>query len=73
MTDLSDAAGTSTLADPPFHVIIETQARQQPAATALVSRTERMTFGELNAHANRLARYLRDLGVGPDRCARRHN
>jgi non-ribosomal peptide synthetase component F len=66
MTDLSEAAGTTTLADPPFHVVIERQARQQPTATALVSGAGRMTFGELNARANRLAHYLRDLGVGPD-------
>ncbi|WP_327178947.1 amino acid adenylation domain-containing protein [Streptomyces sp. NBC_01335] len=46
---------------------IEAQARRTPAATALVYGEESLTYAELNARANRLARHLRTLGAGPDR------
>ncbi|RQS02351.1 amino acid adenylation domain-containing protein, partial [Burkholderia sp. Bp9002] len=48
------------------HELVEAQARQTPEAVALVAEHEQLSYGELNARANRLARYLVTLGVGPD-------
>jgi amino acid adenylation domain-containing protein len=45
---------------------IEEQVRRTPQATALVFEDREMSFDELNRRANRLARHLRSLGVGPD-------
>ncbi|MBL8829167.1 MAG: LLM class flavin-dependent oxidoreductase, partial [Planctomycetaceae bacterium] len=49
------------------HELIEEQVRLTPEATAVVSGPHSLTYAELNSRANRLARQLRDLGVGPDR------
>lgn len=46
--------------------LFEDCARQSPESVALVSGGARVTYGELNAQANRLARYLRRIGVGPE-------
>lgn len=43
--------------------LIEQQADKSPQALALVCADERMTYAELNEKSNRLARYLRSLGV----------
>ncbi len=48
------------------HELVEAQAGQMPEAIALVAGDEQLSYGELNARANRLARYLVKLGVGPD-------
>ncbi|GGR24124.1 non-ribosomal peptide synthetase [Streptomyces roseolus] len=49
----------------PAELIAEHAART-PDAIALVSGTERLTYAELNARANRLAHHLRALGAAPD-------
>ncbi|WP_232443779.1 condensation domain-containing protein, partial [Burkholderia ubonensis] len=49
-----------------IHELVEAQARQTPEAVALVAEHEQLAYGALNARANRLARYLVTLGVGPD-------
>ncbi|MFF5566865.1 non-ribosomal peptide synthase/polyketide synthase [Streptomyces sp. NPDC012829] len=41
-------------------------ATRAPAAIALTSGGERVSYGELEARSNRLARYLSDRGVGPE-------
>lgn len=42
------------------------QARRRPGATAVVAGAARLTYGELDQSANRLARYLTSLGAGPE-------
>jgi amino acid adenylation domain-containing protein len=49
-----------------LHQLIEAQARRTPEAIAVSLDEARLTFGELNAGANRLARHLRGLGVRRD-------
>ena len=47
--------------------LFEGQAAQHPERIALQHEDVRLTYGELNARANRLAHRLRALGVGPGR------
>ena len=48
------------------HELFEEQAARTPDAAAVVFGDAQITFRELNANANQLAHYLRNLGVGPD-------
>ncbi|MGG7637555.1 non-ribosomal peptide synthase/polyketide synthase, partial [Pseudomonas sp. ES1] len=50
----------------PVHQLFEAQVARQPQALALLSGDAQLSYAELNAQANRLARHLRSLGVGPD-------
>ena len=53
--------------DPPcVHRLIERQAARTPDAVAVESAGEALTYRQLNGRANRLARELRGLGVGPE-------
>jgi amino acid adenylation domain-containing protein len=58
--------GTEPAGVGPLHELFETQVAQHPDATAVASDEASVSYAELNARANRLARHLRDLGVGPD-------
>ncbi|HEY1936786.1 MAG TPA: amino acid adenylation domain-containing protein, partial [Candidatus Angelobacter sp.] len=49
--------------------MFEEQVERTPEALALVAGEEQLSFFELNARANQLARYLRRLEIGPERCA----
>ncbi len=49
-----------------LHRLFERQARRTPDAVAVVWRTQRLTYGELDCQANRLARRLRRLGVATE-------
>jgi amino acid adenylation domain-containing protein len=49
-----------------LHDLFEAQVELVPDSVAVVLDNERVTYGELNRRANRLAHYLRGLGVGPD-------
>ena len=51
-----------------IHERFERQAAAMPDAIAVNFNDERLTYRELNARANRLAHYLRRLGVGPETC-----
>ncbi len=50
------------------HHLFEAQAASHPEALALVSENERLTYGQLNQRANRLAHYLRAQGVAREVC-----
>jgi amino acid adenylation domain-containing protein len=45
------------------HELFEEQARKTPEEVALVCEGMRLTYGELNARANQLARHLQALGI----------
>ena len=48
------------------HQLIESAVRRTPDALAVKSGERYLTYRELNEKANRLARYLRSCGVGPE-------
>jgi len=50
------------------HQLFEAQVSRTPAAPALVSGDQELTYEELNTRANQLAHLLRRRGVGPDVC-----
>ena len=52
--------------DATVHALFQAAAARAPDALALVHEGERVTYAQLNARANRLARRLRALGVGPE-------
>lgn len=49
------------------HVEFERMVSRHPAAPAVKHPDATRAYDDLNARANRLARHLRDLGVGPER------
>ncbi|MBI6951955.1 non-ribosomal peptide synthetase [Pseudomonas sp. CCOS 191] len=48
------------------HGLFEAQVRRAPQAIAVRYGEDALSYGELNARANRLAHHLRAQGVGPD-------
>jgi amino acid adenylation domain-containing protein len=66
---LAWGAAEEVAPQPPVHRSFERQARETPEAVALIAGEEgevEVTYGELDAQANRLAHHLRSLGVGPE-------
>ena len=49
-----------------LHYLFEEQVESTPDAVAVVFEAQLLTYRELNKRANRLAHYLRRLGVGPE-------
>ncbi|XYI02585.1 amino acid adenylation domain-containing protein [Sorangium sp. So ce1128] len=49
-----------------LHELFEAQAVRTPQAVALVCKGERVSYAELAERSDRIARYLRGRGVGPD-------
>lgn len=49
-----------------LHQLFEQQAARTPNAVALTCEEKSLTYRQLNARSNRLARELRTFGVGPD-------
>ena len=52
--------------DKTVHGLFEEQAQKAPQSVAVELEGKRLTYGQLNERANRLARYLRKRGVGPE-------
>src|SRR5206468_9866854 len=48
--------------------LFDIQVAKNPDATAIISDDATLNYRELDERANRLANYLRKLGVGPDQC-----
>src|SRR5262249_28048733 len=66
LIDVGEGAPLERPAGRCLHHLFEARAAERPAAIAVVCDTERVTYGELNHRANRLAHHLRDHGVGPE-------
>ncbi|PTS94401.1 condensation domain-containing protein, partial [Pseudomonas sp. HMWF006] len=49
-----------------IHGLFEAQVQRSPQASAVVAAEQSLTFAELNARANQLARHLRGVGVQAD-------
>ncbi|HSU81101.1 MAG TPA: amino acid adenylation domain-containing protein, partial [Thermoanaerobaculia bacterium] len=60
------ATGPGERETTPVHRIVEDWAARTPERLAVADSAESLTYGELNARANRLARRLRGLEVGPE-------
>ncbi|HEU4595289.1 MAG TPA: amino acid adenylation domain-containing protein, partial [Pyrinomonadaceae bacterium] len=65
LCDWNDTAREYSLE--PVHHLFEAQAARRPEAVAVRHGEEQVTYAELNGRANRLARRLRELGVGPQK------
>ena len=52
--------------DDPLAQLVENQVERTPNAIAVVAGEQRVTYRQLNARANQLARALREHGAGPD-------
>ena len=49
-----------------LHELFEAQARRTPESEAVADQKQQLTYQQLNARANQLARHLVKRGVGPD-------
>ncbi|MDF3932683.1 non-ribosomal peptide synthetase [Pseudomonas citronellolis] len=49
-----------------LHQLVEAQTARSPNAVAVTDGLRSLDYAELNARANRLARWLREQGAGPD-------
>ncbi|HET7233248.1 MAG TPA: condensation domain-containing protein, partial [Longimicrobium sp.] len=61
-----NATGAGYPADAVVHELVAAQAARTPEAVAIAHPDGTMSYGELNARANRLAHFLAGHGVGPD-------
>ncbi|MEH1777317.1 amino acid adenylation domain-containing protein [Nostoc sp.] len=49
-----------------IHQLFEVQVQREPNSVAAIFAEQQITYHDLNARANQLARHLQTLGVGPD-------
>ncbi|WP_367818270.1 amino acid adenylation domain-containing protein [Paenibacillus sp. SI8] len=63
---LFNATQTDVLPGKTLHGLFEDQAALTPEQPAVIFAEQQLTYAELNEAANRLARTLRDMGVGPE-------
>jgi amino acid adenylation domain-containing protein len=61
-------SATGYPADATLASLFEQVVARRPHAVALTGDGHTLSYGELNARANRIAHRLRALGAGPDRC-----
>jgi len=66
LLDAGDGERAFVMPDGPLHRLVEEQARRFPERIAVVSAEGEISYGELDARAERLARHLRELGVAPE-------
>ena len=66
LVEWNDTAVAHAAQDLCLHQLIERQARERPDQVAVGLGEERLTYGELDRRAGRLADALRGQGVGPD-------
>jgi amino acid adenylation domain-containing protein len=59
--------GTPGRVGPPVYRRVEAHAARSPAAAAVSHKAGSLTYAELNARANQLARHLVGCGAGPER------
>ncbi|MCP4661648.1 MAG: AMP-binding protein, partial [bacterium] len=69
-TALPPAAGLAEWSDTGIQELFEARSQAQPDRPALVCGRTVLSYGELEARANRLAHHLRELGVGREAGAR---
>ncbi|MGC2743471.1 MAG: amino acid adenylation domain-containing protein, partial [Candidatus Angelobacter sp.] len=62
----ASAPGTHLSGETCVHQLFEQQVERVPESVALIYKDETLTYSELNERANRLARYLKKQGIGPD-------
>ena len=61
-----NATATAFVRDRCVQTMFEEQVARTPERTALVFKSETLTYVQLNQRANQLAHHLRSLGVGPE-------
>jgi len=66
LVDWNDTATEFPAGDLCLHHLIEAQASRTPDRVAVVFEDQQLTYGDLNARADRLAHQLTKLNVGPD-------
>jgi amino acid adenylation domain-containing protein len=59
-------ATTHLLPDTTFPALFEAQVARAPDGTALLHGDRSLSYGDLNAHANRMAHFLIERGIGPE-------
>jgi amino acid adenylation domain-containing protein/thioester reductase-like protein len=66
VVDLFNTTRVDYPRDQLVHELFEAQVERAPDAVAVLYNEKSLTYAELDARANRLCRYLRKRGVGPD-------
>ena len=66
VTRLFNASQAEYAQDKLIHELFEEQVERAPDAIAVIFEGQSLTYGELNARANQLARHLREKQIGPD-------